>query len=151
MKILRPGFIVGSGVLYYCVVAGYPLLDAGRYLLALFILCFLAGTLLFSASEDDRITPKLSLASLLPWALAAFFIMNGSFDNSNEVRHQTVVVESHYYGPTWVIVQSWRPGETTVTLWVSAWTPFFLRGEPVIVGLKSGALGITWISSISRK
>ena len=67
------------------------------------------------------------------------------------VRHQTVVLESHYYGPTWVIVQSWRPGEATVTLWVSAWTAFFLRGEPVTVGVKSGALGITWISSISRK
>lgn len=97
-------------------------------------------------------TPKYLSMSLLPWALAAFFILNGAFDNSNEIRYQTVVVESHYgRGPTWVIVQSWRPDEATVTLYVSAWAPFFLQGQPITVGLKSGTLGITWISSISRK
>ena len=151
MKILRPGFIIGSGVLYYCVVAGYPLLDTGVYLVGLFILCIVVGIFVFSTTKNNRITLKYLSMSLLPWALAAFFILNGALDNSSEVRHQTVVVESHYYGPTWVIVQSWRPGEATLTLWVGGWTPFFLQGQPITVGVKSGSLGITWISNISRK
>jgi len=151
VKILRSGYIVGFGVLYYCVVARYPLLNAGTYLVSLFSLCFIGGIIVFSTPKDDRITLKYLSMCLLPWALAAFFILNGALDNSSEVRHQTVVVESHYYGPTWVIVQSWRPGEATLTLWVGGWTPFFLQGQPITVGVKSGSLGITWISNISRK
>jgi len=152
VKVLRPSFIVGCGLLYYCVVARYPPLGTGKYLVGLFILCFCAGILLFGIPNADRITPKYLAISFLPWVLAVLFVVNGLFDNSNEVRHPTVVVESHYYrGPTSVIVRSWRPGETTVTLYVSRWAPFFLQGQPVTVAVKPGALGITWISSIYRK
>lgn len=152
MKILRPAFVIGSAVLYYCVVAGYPLLETGKYVAGLFILCFVVGGIVFTAPKDDWITAKYLSMSLLPWALAAFFTLNGAFDDSSEVRHQTVVVEEHFgRGARRVIVQSWRPGETTVTLYVSSWAPFFLQGQPITVGVKSGALGIAWISHISRK
>lgn len=83
--------------------------------------------------------------------MAAVFLANGAFDRSKEVLHQTVVVQSHYYGRGWtiVVVRSWRPERTNESLHLNK-RGFYLEGEPLVVGIKSGAFAMPWISEISR-
>ena len=82
---------------------------------------------------------------------------NGALDPSNEVRHSTVVLQSTY-GRSWTIldVRSWRPDRTKESIYIKTGFPwsrdpgFFFEGKPVAVGVRSGALGIEWVSSITR-
>ncbi|MGH9702218.1 MAG: hypothetical protein ACRD4K_02490, partial [Candidatus Acidiferrales bacterium] len=78
-------------------------------------------------------------------------------DHSTEIRHQTTVVSTDY-GLTWdrVVVNSWRPGHAHESLYIKtslffrSSPGFFLQGEPLSIGIRSGALGVPWISKISR-
>jgi hypothetical protein len=156
MKILRPIFLFGAFALAYCVMHRYPPVGTGTVMLTLFILCLFSGIILFGANKDADVTAKYLLASLVPWLLAAFFVVNGAFDHSEEIQYQTVVVEKHYgRGLTRLIVRSWRSGRTNETLYIRGWgnlpgqrRPVY-TGDPLTVGVKSGALGMPWISSIS--
>ena len=157
MKILQIIFLVGAFALAYCVLSPYPLLRAGPALVFLLVVCFCAGSVLFGVDKDESVTAKHLLACLLPWVLAGTLLVNGKYDNSNEIRHPTVVVYTQY-GRTWtvVVVRSWRPGRANESLYLKEGLdlprnpPFFYQDEPVTVGIKSGALGMSWISSLSR-
>ena len=158
MKILHLIFLVGAFALAYCVLRPYPLLGAGTALVTLLVVCFCAGSILFGARKDESVTAKSLLASLLPWVLAGSLLVNGVYDVSNEILHPTAVVDTEY-GRAWtvVVVRSWRPGRTNESLYIKEGLnlprnpQFFYQGEPVTVGVKSGALWISWISSISRQ
>jgi hypothetical protein len=158
MKILHLIFLVGAFALAYCVLRPYPLLGAGTALVALLVVCFCAGSILFGARKDENVTTKSLLASLLPWVLAGSLLVNGAYDVSNEILHPTAVVDTEY-GRAWtvVVVRSWRPGRTNESLYIKEGLnlprnpQFFYQGEPITVGVKSGALRISWISSISRQ
>lgn len=157
MRILH--FVVLVGLLpgIYCVSGPYPLLESGPALLAVAILCFCAVCIVIGAPLDGRGSAKYVLISLLPWVLAALFLANGAFDHSDEVLHQTVVVESHYYlrGWTIVVVRSWRPERAKESLYLKTWLldkrGFYLEGEPLAVGVKSGAFGMPWVTQIFRE
>jgi hypothetical protein len=158
LRILRFVFLFGAFALAGGVMGPYQPLGTGTVMVASLIICICAGTIVFSADKDENVAARHLLACMVPWALAALLIANGAFDHSDEIRHQTVVVDTHY-GRSWdrVIVRSWRPGRTNETLYIrdTFFMPskfgFFLRGEPVTVGIRSGALGMPWISTISRK
>ena len=152
MKILQLVFLFGAFALLYSALRPYPPLSADTVLVALFAICLTVGGILFTADGDEGVTAKYLLASLLPWLLAALFLANGALDDSNEIRYQTVVVDSHYGRWTHdeVVVRSWRSGRTNESFYLSPIKRFFHHGEPITVGVKSGALGISWISSISR-
>jgi hypothetical protein len=156
MRILDPIFFIGVGAFIYCVLLPYPPLDAGGVAVALLVVCFTAGAILFSTGKREAFSAKYVLLALLPGLLGAVFLLNGALDHSDEIRHQTVVVNTHYRrGRQILVARSWRPGRTTESLYVSdsLWHPqgFFFRGEPLTVGVKSGALGFPWITGISRK
>jgi len=156
MRILH--FVVLIGLLpgIYCVSVPYPPLDSGPVLASVAILYVCAVCIVIGAPLDGGVTAKYVAISLSPWLIAALFLANGAFDRSGEVLHQTTVVESHYYlhGWTIVVVQSWRPGRGNESLYVKTWLldkrGFYLEGEPLTVGVKSGALAMPWISRISR-
>lgn len=157
MKILHVIFLVGAFGLAYCVLSPYPLLGAGSALVFLLVVCLCDGSFLFLECGDESVSAKSLLASLLPWVLAATLLVNGAYDNSNEIRHPTVVVDTQY-GRAWtvVVVRSWRPDRTNESLYIKEglnWPrnpAFFHQGESVTVGVRSGALGFPWISSIYR-
>jgi hypothetical protein len=93
---------------------------------------------------------------VFPWLLACGLLANGALDHSSEVIQQTVVLRTEYRR-SWdvVVVQSWRSGRTTESLYIRrpflfGTGGFFLRGKDITVGIRSGALGMPWISRISR-
>ena len=157
MKILRLILISGSIALFYCILRPFPLLSAGQALLSVLLICLSLGIILFRAEVNQPVTAMFLLTSLIPWLLVALFLANGAFDHSSEVRHPATVVETQY-GLTWdlVVVNSWRPGRAHESLYMKTpiffgrSTGIFLQGEPLSIGIKSGAFGIPWISSISR-
>jgi len=158
MKILHLIFLVGAFALAYCVLRPYPLLGAGTALVTLLVVCFCAGSILFGARKDESVTAKSLLASLLPWVLAGSLLVNGAYDVSNEILHPTAVVDTEY-GRAWTVgcaILASGPDER-VALYIKEGLnlprnpQFFYQGEPVTVGVKSGALWISWISSISRQ
>lgn len=156
MRILRFLFILGMFPLEYCVVAPHPVLGCGLTAIGVLVLAFCAAVLIFDADTDDPVTVKDIFLCLLPWLLAASFVANWTLDKSQETLHQTNVVDTHF-GKSWnrVIVRSWRPGRTTDeicfkdTIYLPRSPRFFYLGESVTVGVKPGALGMPWVSSVS--
>ena len=49
-----------------------------------------------------------------------------------------------------LVVRSWRPGRTDESVYINSFAPFYFRGQTVTVGVRSGALGLPWISSVLR-
>lgn len=126
--------------------------------LAVLVWCICSGGVLFSAAQDESVTPKYVACSVLPWLLAGLLLANGAADHSQEELHRAVVINSRYYlrGLDIVYVQSWRSGKSNESLYLKrsmlfGANGFFLPGESVTVGVKSGALGMAWISRISDR
>jgi hypothetical protein len=173
MKILIILFIVGAGALMFCVTGPYPVLGAGPILLGVGILLLFAASTLTTAAKygGGEGAPRKSvwgvdgahyiLIALTPWLLAAVLVANGAFDHSQEVDYQTVLVDQDF-GRWWdyLTVQSWRPGRTTETLYVKTgfnihsgryWPgAFFFPGQPITIGVRSGAFRMPWICRISQ-
>jgi hypothetical protein len=84
------------------------------------------------------------------------FSQNGAFDSSQEILHQTSVVRTvDGRRGSRLIVQSWRPGKPTESLYLNRFflfghRGFYFPGQPVTVSTRSGALGMPWVSKISR-
>ena|SRR5579864_1260823 len=155
MKIVTPVFLIGC-IAIVLAFSQYPLVDIVTTA-ALFAAGFIFIALLLHAGRNENVSARYVLAAVLPWVIAGLLFANGALDNSEETRHPTTVVETSYASSYRsigmrhsMVVQSWRPGRTTETVHVSAFQPFFHPGERITIGVKIGALGISWISSISR-
>ncbi len=155
--IVRAAFPVGVLALAYSVISPHPLLDAGPTLIGVAIFSFVTGVAIFTAPTKVRARPGHKVACLLPWIFTAMLVMNAGMDKSTEVRHSTVVLETHYSrGWDYLVVRSWRPGRKREVLYLKTWFVFpahweaFRPGQTVKVGTRSGALHLAWISSLSR-
>jgi hypothetical protein len=161
VRILRFVFLVGAFALVYSVTAPYPLLGAGPMLLASGTLVLAGAGIMTMKSKSGLPTASHWFMSLFPWLLAGFLLANGARDHSHEVLYQTVVVTEDF-ARYWDIVrvQSWRPGHATESLYIKtgfnfrtgSYVPggFFFDGKPIAVGVRGGALGMPWISTISQ-
>lgn len=152
MKSLQAIFLFGAFALIYCAFRAYPPLSANPLLVVVFAAGLTAGGALFSADKDQHVSTKYVFASVLPWLLAGLFLANVVLDHSKEIRYQTAVVDSQYALWTYqnVVVQSWRSGRTTESFYLHGYKNFLLPGQHLTIGMKTGALGISWISSIYR-
>jgi len=157
MSKIRSAFGFGFVAVAFCLVEPYPLLAAGPVFGAAVVTGFLVSRMLLRAQKDEPVTLGYVVTALYPWALAAVLFANGALDRSAEARHHTVAVRTDPLVPfNVVIVQSWRPGRTTESLYLKTslfhYDPlvWFHAGDPVTVGVRPGALGLPWISSISR-
>jgi hypothetical protein len=158
MKILHAVFLTGAFAALYSVFRPYAVLEGGSTGIAVLLLCICSGGVLFSADEDEHVSSKYIMCSLFPWLLASLLITNGIADHSHEVLHHTFVIESRYYlrGIDIVNVQPWRSDRGKQSLYLKRSQlfgagAFFLPGDAVAIGVRSGALGIPWISSISDR
>lgn len=164
MKILHVVFIVGAVVLAFGVTGPYPVLGAGPILLGVGILLIVGAGSVIAVPEDSRGVGRAGymVTVFIPWLLAGVLVANGVLDHSPEVDYQPVLVKEDFAQP-WVLltVQSWRTGHTTETLYVKTGfslrtgrlypSTFYFPGEPVTVGVRSGALGMPWICRISQR
>ena len=153
MAILTAVFLAGCIALVYSAFVPYRPLD-GQSLFLVLLLGFVAGVLFLRQHKGRPATAPPILTALLPWLVAGFFFGNGALDTSPEIRHATGVVETRYSYRSGIrdtlVVRSWRPGHTTESILVSAYQKFFYPGETLTVGVKNGAFGLAWISSVSR-
>jgi len=154
MKLLTGFFLLGTSVLVYMGFVRYPPLDLFVPVL-LFVVGFaMVGLFLREGRrERQRPTGRYLAAALLPWVAAALFFINGQMDRSAKIRYPTVVIETHYgsrIGGRRLIVRSWRADHQVETIYLSAFAPFIFQGQQITIGVKSGALGVAWISSVSR-
>ncbi len=115
---------------------------------------FIIVTVVVASRQSDKPGLLQVIGVLLPWMIAAVALANGALDRSEERRYSTAVIQpvsnrrSMFYDT--LIVRSWRPGRTSESLTVWALQPFFSSGDRVTVGVRSGALGLEWISGVSR-
>jgi hypothetical protein len=156
-RILRGVYMCSIPVVAYCAMNRYPLLNSSDAILAIGAVGVIGASILGGGDEGRITVPRLLacfLVSLLPWATAGIFVANGMLDRSDEVPHETTVVGVHYYLTSWdiITVRSWRPDRTTETfLWGTYKYGGFLHpGTPVTLRVKSGAVGLPWISGWSR-
>ena len=154
MKILIPVFLVGALALAFSVNA-YQSFDTQGMLPGILVVSITALACLATADADHEISPKYVVAALLPSLLAAAFVANRALDHSQEMRYHTVVIEEHFNPPRWyvgdsIVVRSWRPGRSTERVYLRGVQAFYDRGEGVTIGIRSGALGIAWVSSVLR-
>lgn len=151
MKILTVVFLFGALALGISLHPYQPF-DAGSMLLGLFAICITALGVLVTADKDEHVNAMYLLAALSPWILASVFVVNGALDHSPETRYHTVVIEEHF-NRRWmdsIVVRSWRSGRTSESVYVRGYNGFYDPGEGVTVGIKPGALGIAWVSSVLR-
>jgi hypothetical protein len=156
-RTLRLIFLFDALLSLYSVLGPYPLLVAGPVLLSVAAVCICAGVVLLGAPKDAPVIGKDVAVAVFPWLLACGILANGALDHSSEVLYQPVVLRTAYQR-RWdlVVVQSWRPGRTTESLYIRR--PFlfgrggfyFLPGKTIIVGMKPGALSMPWITRVSR-
>jgi len=154
MGLLTSFFLLGASALVYVGLVQYPPLDL-LVPAVLFAVGFLMVGLFLREARRERQKPNVRhlTAALLPWIAAALFFANGEMDRSAEIRHPTVVIETHYgsrIGGRRLIVRSWRSNHQSETIYLSALAPFIFQGQQITIGVKSGALGVAWISSVSR-
>lgn len=94
----------------------------------------------------------------LPWILAATLFINGRLDSQKSVFYYPTVVVGRFNmkgivkGSRRLVVRSWREGQTVERLAVDQ-DDFdrFHEGDPVVVGVAPGALGIPWYYGIYRR
>ena len=156
MRILRILFILGLFPLEYCVVALHPVLDCVYTELGALALFFGAAFVIWTGDREGLGARHIFL-SILPWLIAGLFVANWALDRSDEIRHDTTVVDIHF-GRSFdrVIVHSWRPGRSTEEVCLKS-TIYFRRaprffvapGDPIAISVKTGALGMPWVTKIS--
>ena len=152
MKLLVPAFLIGCMAAVIATFLYPPFVDR-MSLWALLLAAFIAIVLFLQSG--DRVAPRYVVGALVPWVAAAGFLANGRLDTSAEIRHPTVVIEERYSYRSAVldtlVVRSWRDGRTTESVPVHALQPFFNPGDRVSVGIRPGAFGLPWISSVTRE
>ena len=90
-------------------------------------------------------------------AYGGVLFANGRFDRSSPAGHTSVIrdvrgvdTELGYVLPPWIELQSWTGrGTTRLPLRWSERNAFW-TGEPVVVEMRAGALGVPWVSHIER-
>jgi hypothetical protein len=127
-----------------------------QFFLGAGLLFLIVSPILASAPQWLSETPLYTLLALCPWILAALIVSNGLLDRSGEILYPTVIVGQTFYGSCdAVTVRSWRPGHSTEGLYVATvWTFGGVRGlsdgKAAVIGVRSGALGIPWVSRIAQ-
>jgi len=154
MELLTGFFLLGASALVYVGFVRYPPLDL-LVPAVLFVIGFAMVGLFLREGRRERQKPNVRYltAALLPWVAAALFFANGEMDRSAEIRYPTLVIETHYgsrIGGRRMLVRSWRSNHKSETIYLSAFTPFFFQGQQITIGIKSGVLGVAWVSSVSR-
>jgi hypothetical protein len=155
-KVLRFAFLGGALAVLFMVSHPYPLLSGQLATIAAMALCLCAGVLLFKVPRDLGVSAKDLWMAMIPWLIAATLFVNGAFDTSPEILHQTVVIRISYSRRSrTLIVQSWRTGRSTESLalnsgfWFSP-RAYYYSGQTVTVGTRAGALGMPWVTRIKR-
>jgi len=94
----------------------------------------------------------------LPWILAATLFLNGKLDSPKNVVYYPTTVQSRFNmrgmvrGSRRLFVRSLRPGQKVERLAVDIDDyDRFHDGDPVVVGVAPGALGINWFYGIYRR
>ncbi len=146
--------LFGAFAVVYAGLVRYPPVDMLAPAI-LFVIGFVMVSLFLrqARKEGERPSGRHFAAALLPWTIAVICSANGALDHSEETRHATVVVQTRYgsrIGGRRLIVRSWRPDHETETIYLSAFARFYFPGQQITIGVKSGALGVPWISSVSR-
>jgi len=147
---------LGFFPLEYCVVAPHPVLDCGYTEIGALTL-FIGAALIILTGDREGLGARHIFLSILPWLIAGLFVANWALDRSDEIRHDTTVVDIHF-GRSFsrVIVHSWRPGRSTEeiclkdTIYFPRATRFIVApGDPIAISVKSGALGMPWVTRMS--
>ena len=155
-SMLRVAFLVGVLAVISGISWPYPLLSGQWMTVGMLLLCVCVGLVIFGVPRDVGIAAKDLLLVFLPWFLAAALFANGAFDTSPETLHQTVILRTSYSRRArTLVVQSWRPGNSTESLSVSRGFfshsgSSFSPGQSVTVGVRSGALGMPWVTRIAH-
>lgn len=151
--------ILGLFAAFNVVLGPYGLLEAGPVLFSVLVWACLTFTMLSRVPIGERVTPTYLVIGLYPWVLSALLLANGLFDHSAETTHHAQAISSSGATPIYILrVQSWRPGRASETLYFHRTyfgvahpgdQRYLQAGDPVTVGVRSGALGIPWVSSFS--
>ena len=92
----------------------------------------------------------------LPWIFAAFLFINGRFDTSPPIQHESRVVGKFSMPGPWLrtkrlVVFSWREGHRYERVPVD--TDDFVRfhlGDEINIQVHTGVLDIPWVSGVAR-
>jgi hypothetical protein len=157
-------FLAGSLAFPY-VSQIYPPLDLDLMLVFFGVIFFVALTI--AVILDRRAQNRQELEVLkrvysgfipLPWILAATLLANGALDSQKNVIYHPSTVDSRYNMPGIVrgtrrlFVHSWRDGQKIERLAVNSDDyDRFHSGDAVMVGVKPGALGISWYLGVYRR
>jgi hypothetical protein len=153
--VLRMVFLLGVGALLVFIRYPYPLLSGQMTTFGLLALCVCAAVILMRAPRDMDVVGKDVVVAVLPWLLSGVLFLNGAMDSSREVLHRATVVRTSYgrRGRT-VTVRSWRAGNATESVYVSSGffsrTGFYYPGQTVAIGTRSGALGMPWVTRVTK-
>ena len=157
-------FLAGSLLLPY-ISQIYPPLDLDLMLVFFGLLFFVALGLAILLDRRARkhleieVIKRIYWALIpLPWILAAALFANGRLDSPKNITYHPTTVDSRYYmkgvvrGSRRLFVISWRPNQHIERLAVDA-DDFarFHEGDPIVVGVESGALGIPWYYGVYRR
>jgi 4-amino-4-deoxy-L-arabinose transferase-like glycosyltransferase len=162
-KLLNRTAVFLLGALAFIVASGrYPALDLDEILIFIGILFFL--TLGIAIWVEKRALQHAEVEALkrvyyglipLPWLLALLLLGNGALDNSRpQIETARVVGKFAMRGPVpsrRLIVTSWREGHHFERVPVDL-VDFdrFTTGDIVEVQVKSGLVGIPWVSGVLR-
>jgi hypothetical protein len=159
----RTGIFLLGAIAFVTASGRYPPLELDRILIFIGVLFFL--TLSLAMWLERRALKHAEVEALkriyyglipLPWLLAALLLMNGAFDRApfGEVESH-VIAKFAIYGPLpnrRLIVRSWRDGESLERIFVDR-IDFnqFSDGDPILIKVKDGLVGIPWIAGVVRQ
>jgi len=157
-------FLAGS-LLFPYVSQLYPPLDLDWMLVFFGLIFFIGLTVAVFVDrgarngKDIEILKRIYAGFIpLPWILAATLFLNGKLDSPKNVVYYPTTVQSRFNmrgivrGSRRLFVRSLRPGQKVERLAVDIDDyDRFHDGDPVVVGVAPGALGINWFYGIYRR
>lgn len=151
---ITPFFLVGCIALAVCANAPFLPLESREVMLGVLFPSVVVFALLQSTIRTRGPSKGHWALAVFPWFVASLLLVNGFFDRSPALTHSTVVEKTAYaYGVGFrhgIVVRSWRPGRTTESIPVPLFQGFYYPGERVTITVREGALGLPWITAVSR-
>jgi hypothetical protein len=157
-------FLAGS-LLFPYISQLYPPLDLDWMLVFFGLIFFIGLTVAVFVDrgarngKDIEVLKRIYAGFIpLPWILAATLFLNGKLDSPKNVVYYPTTVQSRFNmrgmvrGSRRLFVRSLRPGQKVERLAVDIDDyDRFHDGDPVVVGVAPGALGINWFYGIYRR
>src|SRR3982074_2592288 len=157
-------FLAGS-LLFPYVSQLYPPLDLDWMLVFFGLIFFIGLTVAVFVDrgarnrQDIEVLKRIYAGFIpLPWILAATLFLNGKLDSPKNITYYPTTVQSRFNmrgmvrGSRRLFVRSLRPGQKVERLAVDIDDyDRFHDGDPVVVGVAPGALGINWFYGIYRR